>query len=66
MSDLDTLPEEKRKAVVKKVKKVVVTRWLSLHAAVDDIYDEYAGLLEALQILESGGGTGGSIAKGFI
>ena len=51
---------------MRKVKKAVVTRWLSLRAAVDGIYDEYAGLLEALQILESGGGTGGSMAKGFI
>ena len=65
MHDLDTLPEKKRKTVVRKVKKAVVTRWLSLHAAADGVYDEYAGLLEALQILESGG-TGGSMAKGFI
>ena len=62
MHDLDTL----RKTVVRKVKKAVVTRWLSLHAAVDGICDEYAGLLDALQILESEGGTGISMAKDFI
>ena len=64
MHDLDVLPKEKKK-VVRKVKKAVCTRWLSLHASVDAIYDEYVGLLESLKLLENEGGAGGAIAKGF-
>ena len=45
------------------MKKAVVTQWLSLHATANGIYDEYAGMLKALQLLES---EGGSMAKGFI
>ena len=37
------------------VKKAVTTRWLILHASVDWVYDEYAGLLERLNILEGEG-----------
>ena len=65
MHDLDSLPPKKKKNVVKKIKKAVNTRWLSLHASVDRIYDEYPGLLETMNVLEMEGGTGGSMAKGF-
>ena len=43
MHDLETLPPKKKKNAVKKIKKAVNTRWLSLHASVDGIYDEYPG-----------------------
>ena len=65
MHDLNSLPPKKKKNVVKKIKKAVNTRWLSLHASVDGIYDEYPGLLETMNVLEMEGGTGGSMAKGF-
>ena len=62
---METLPDNKRKNVVQKVKKAVNTRWLSLDASVDGVYEEYAGLLETFSILETEGGSGGSMAKGF-
>ena len=65
MHDLDSLPPKKKKNVVKKIKKAVNTRWLSLHASVDGIYDVYPGLLETMNVLEMEGGTRGSMAKGF-
>ena len=66
MHDLDTLPKKQRKKFVRKVKKDVRTWWLSLHASVDGVYDEYVGLLETLNLLEKEGGSGGSMAKGFV
>ena len=47
---METLPDNKRKNVVKKVKKAVNARWPSLHASVDGIYKAYVGLLEAFSI----------------
>ena len=65
MHNIETLHDNKRKKVVKKVKKAVNTRWVILHASVDGLYEEDAGLLETFNILETEGGSGGSIAKGF-
>ena len=62
---METLPDNKRKNVLKKVKKAVNARWPSLHASVDGIYKEYVGLLEVFSILETEGASGGSMAKGF-
>ena len=62
---METLPDNKRKNVVKKVKKAVNARWPSLHASVDGVYEENVGLFEAFSILETEGGSGGSMAKGF-
>ena len=58
-------PTKRRNKVVRKVKKAVTIKWLSLHASVDGVYDEYAGLLETLNILEGEEGSGGSMVKGF-
>ena len=63
--NMETLPDNKRKNVVQKVKKAVNRRQLSLHASVDGVCEEYAGLLETFSILETEGGSGGSMAKGF-
>ena len=62
---MKTLPDNKHKNVVKKVKKAVNMRWLSLHASADGVYEEYVGLLETFSILETEGGSGGFMAKGF-
>ena len=40
-------------------------RWLSFHASVDGVYVEYVGILETSSILETEGGSGGSMAKDF-
>ena len=62
---MEILPDNKRKNVVKKVKKAFNTRWLSLHASVDGVYEEYAGLLETFSTFATVGRSGGSMAKGF-
>ena len=36
-----------------------------MHASVDGVYQEYAGLLETFSILETEGGSAGSMTKGF-
>ena len=61
MHNMETLLENKRKNVVKKVKKAVNWRWLGLHASVDGVYEEYVGLLETLSKLGTEGGSGGSM-----
>ena len=65
MHNMNTLPDKKHKNVVKKVKKAVNMRWLSLHASVDGVYEEYVGLLETFSILETEEGSGGFMPKGF-
>ena len=65
MNDLDTLPLNKHKKVVRKLKKAVSTRWLSLHASVDGLYNNYVRLLETLDVLAEEKGSGGAMAKSF-
>ena len=69
MHDLVSLPPKKKKNVFRKIKKAVNTRWLSLHASVDGIYDEYPGLLGTMHVLEMEGGNwgggGGGAGKGL-
>ena len=36
-----------------------------MHAQVDGVFKEHVGLLETFSILETEGGSGGSMAKGF-
>ena len=43
MHNMETLPDNKCKNVVKKVKKAVSVRWLSLHASVDGVHEEHVG-----------------------
>ena len=65
MLNIEPLLNNKCKNVAKKVKKAVNTGWLSLHAFADGVYEEYAGLLETFSELETEGGSGGFMAKGF-
>ena len=48
---METLPDNKQKNVVKKVKMAVSVRWPSLYASLDGVYEEYVGLLKAFSIL---------------
>ena len=64
--DLDILSWNKHKNIVRKLKKVASTRWLSLHASVHGMYDEYVGLLETLNLLAEEIGSGGAMAKGLL
>ena len=62
MHNAEILSYRKRKNGVKKVKKAVNTRWLSLHASVDRLYEGYIGLLETFNILETKRESSGSMA----
>ena len=61
---METSLYNKHKNVVKKGKKSVSMRWLSLHAFADGVHEEYVGSLEAFSKLEIERGSGGSMAKG--
>ena len=63
---METLPDNKRKNVVKKIKKAVNMRWLRLHASVDGVCKEYVDLLETFGKLEYEGRSDGSMAKAFL
>ena len=62
MRNMETLLDNRRKSVVKKAKKAINTRSLSLHASVDAVHDEYVVLLETFSILE----TEGRSSKSFF
>ena len=64
MHNLNELPTS-IKSKKTNLKKVVSTRWLSLHASVSGVYDEYIGLLEALNLQAKDKGSRGAVAKGL-
>ena len=63
----DTLapPPQRKKQIVKKMKKACRTRWLSLHAGVDAAWEEFGGRIEALKFLENDRASG-SVATGLL
>ena len=63
--NFDAMSKKQKKKLVRKVKKAVRTRWLSLHASVDSISQEYVGLVHALRSLQEDRNSG-SIAKGLL
>ena len=46
------MSKRQKKKLVRKVKKAVRTRWLSLQASVDSVYQEYIGLTHNLQSIK--------------
>ena len=67
MCDFDTLPAKRKKNIVKRVKKACLTRWLSLHASVDAIYEEYVGLIHCLRsIQEQDKSPGEAMTSGLL
>ena len=66
MRDFDTLPAKRKKNIVKRVKRTCRTGWISLHASVDAIYEEYVGLIHCLHsIQEQDKSPGGAMASGL-
>ena len=53
-----------KKKLVRKVKKAVRTRWLSLQASVYSVYQEYVGLTHTLQSIKDL--RSGPVAKGLL
>ena len=56
--EFDSLTNKGKKKIVKRVKKACRTRWLSLHAGVDAVFEEYEGLINALKVLQSDKSSG--------
>ena len=61
----DTMSKKQKKKLVKKVKKACRTRWLSLYASVDSVYEEYVGLVHALRSMKDDRKSG-PIATGLL
>ena len=51
--------------MVKRLKKACRTRWLSLHAGVDAVFEEYAGIVKTLKELQNDKKSGG-LATGLL
>ena len=51
--NFDSMSRPQKKMLVRKVKKAVRTRWLSLHASVDSVFHEYVGLVHALRSMKN-------------
>ena len=67
MRDFDILPAKRKENIVKRFKKACRTRWLSLHASVDAIYEEYVGLIQCLHsIQERDKSPGRAMASGLL
>ena len=56
--------QKKKKKLVCKVNKAVRTRWLSLQASVDSVYQEYVGLTHTLRSINDP--RSGPVAKGLL
>ncbi|CAB4007153.1 zinc finger 862-like, partial [Paramuricea clavata] len=63
--NFDAMSKRQKKKLVRKVKKAVRTRWLSLNASVDSISQEYVGLVHALRSMQEDRNSG-STAKGLL
>ena len=46
--NFDQMSKRQKEKLVRKVKKIVRTKWLSLQASVDSVYLEYVGLTHTL------------------
>ena len=58
------MSKRQKKKLVRKVKKAVRTRWLSLQASVYSVYQEYVGLTHTLQSIKDL--RSGPVAKGLL
>ena len=65
--DFNSMTKKKKKKMEKTVKKACRTRWLSLDAGVDGVYQEYPGLIKTMeQIRDTVGGSSGATATGLL
>lgn len=62
---LDIISKRKKRKFVKRVKRAVTTRWLSLHASVDSVFTEYVGLVNTLRVLKDDPASG-PMAAGLL
>ena len=62
--NFDQMSKRQKKKFVRKVKKAVRTRWISLQASVDSVYQEYVGLTHTLQSIK--GPRSDAVAKRLL
>ena len=62
--NFDQMSKRQKKQLVRKVKKAVKTRWLSLQASVDSVYQEYVGQTHTLQSIKDP--QSGPVVKGLL
>ena len=63
--DFDKITKKGQKKMVKRLKKACRTRWLSLHAGVDAVFEEYDGIVKTLKELQNDKKSGG-LATGLL
>ena len=65
--DFNSLSKRRQKTTVKTVKKACRTRWLSLDAGVNGVFDEYVGIRKALEEMQKPlHGKSACLAKGIL
>ena len=65
--DFNSLSKRRQKTTQKTVKKACRTRWLSLDAGVNCVFDEYVGLIKALEEMQKPlHGKSACLAKGIL
>ena len=65
--EFSSMSKKRQKKTVKTVKKACRTRWLSLDAGVDGVFDEYAGLVKTMEeIIKTERGKSGAKATGLL
>ena len=62
--NFDQMSKCQKKKLVCKVKKAVRTRWLSLQASIDSVYQKYVGLTHTLRSIKDP--QSGPVAKGLL
>ena len=62
----DNLSKHKKKHVVRTIKKVVRTRWLSLDADIDALFKEYVGMTQALRNMKEDKVIAGAQTEGLL
>ena len=50
--NVDSFTNKRKTNIVKRMKKACRTRWLSLDAGVDAVFEEYEGIINTLKVLE--------------
>ena len=66
LGHFDALSKRKKKKLIKSVKRAVRTRWLSLQASVDSLFEEYVRILHALRSMKDDRAVGGAIAVALL
>ena len=65
LKNFDAMSKRQKRKVVLRVRKACRTMWLSLHASVNAVFEEFGGLLQVLRVL-SEDKSAGQLASGIL